>query len=71
VGGSVAYAAQAPFLINLSVRDNILFGLPYDAELYSKVRYCNAFLSDRTRSTEGLDHSTVSLSACYTLHTLL
>jgi ABC-type multidrug transport system fused ATPase/permease subunit len=37
VNGHVAYAAQTPFLIAQSVRDNILFGLPYEPELYGQV----------------------------------
>lgn len=35
--GSVAYAAQEPFILNASVLDNITFGRPYDEELYRKV----------------------------------
>ncbi|KAI9486755.1 MAG: hypothetical protein EXX96DRAFT_550463 [Benjaminiella poitrasii] len=35
----VAYVAQQPFLRHASIRDNILFGLPYDAERYKKVLY--------------------------------
>jgi ABC-type multidrug transport system fused ATPase/permease subunit len=35
--GSVAYAAQEPFILNASVRDNITFGRPYDEALYRKV----------------------------------
>ncbi|OQR99803.1 hypothetical protein ACHHYP_04419 [Achlya hypogyna] len=34
--GSLAYVAQQPFILNASVRDNILFGLPYDHARYSK-----------------------------------
>jgi hypothetical protein len=36
VNGSVAYAAQTPFLTDRSVRDNILFGLEYEPSLYAK-----------------------------------
>jgi ABC-type transport system involved in cytochrome bd biosynthesis fused ATPase/permease subunit len=36
VNGPVAYAAQTPFIVAQSVRDNILFGLPYDPNFYSK-----------------------------------
>ena len=35
--GSVAYAAQAPWILNATVRDNILFGKPMDEERYHKV----------------------------------
>jgi ABC-type multidrug transport system fused ATPase/permease subunit len=37
VNGPVAYAAQMPFIIAQSVRENILFGLPYEPVLYNKV----------------------------------
>ncbi|CAG8566074.1 12436_t:CDS:2 [Acaulospora colombiana] len=33
----VAYVAQQPWLQNASIRDNILFGLPYDEERYNQV----------------------------------
>ena len=32
----VAYCAQQPFIQNSSLRDNILFGSPFDREKYSK-----------------------------------
>ena len=35
--GSVAYVAQTAWILNKTVRDNILFGLPYDKERYNKV----------------------------------
>jgi len=34
VGGNVAYVPQSPWVQNLSVRDNILFGLPYHEGRY-------------------------------------
>lgn len=34
---SLAYCAQRPWLINSTIRDNILFGSPWDGERYSKV----------------------------------
>ena len=33
----VAYASQIPFILNATVRENILFGLPYDSNLYESV----------------------------------
>ena len=33
----VSYAAQSPFLQHLTIRDNILFGTPYDEERYEAV----------------------------------
>jgi len=38
VGGTVSYVPQTPWVQNLSIRDNILFGLPYDEEKYRKVQ---------------------------------
>eukprot|EP00816_Leptocylindrus_hargravesii_P007452 CAMPEP_0196807870 /NCGR_PEP_ID=MMETSP1362-20130617/7854_1 /TAXON_ID=163516 /ORGANISM="Leptocylindrus danicus, Strain CCMP1856" /LENGTH=1401 /DNA_ID=CAMNT_0042181965 /DNA_START=94 /DNA_END=4299 /DNA_ORIENTATION=- len=35
--GKVAYAGQSPFILNTSVRENILFGQEYDRERYEKV----------------------------------
>ena len=41
-GEGVAYASQQPWILNATVRDNILFGLPYDEERYNKVvRNCS------------------------------
>jgi len=35
--GSVAYVAQSAWILNKTVRDNILFGSPYDKDRYEKV----------------------------------
>lgn len=35
--GKVAYVAQSAWILNTSVRENILFGLPYDEERYLRV----------------------------------
>jgi ABC-type multidrug transport system ATPase subunit len=37
VGGKVSYVPQNPWCQNLSLRDNITFGLPFDEERYSRV----------------------------------
>ena len=37
VKGKVAYAAQSPWILNATLRDNILFGLPMDQDCYDKV----------------------------------
>lgn len=37
IGGSVAYVPQQPWIQNLSLRDNILFGAPFDSERYNAV----------------------------------
>ncbi|KDR83119.1 hypothetical protein GALMADRAFT_238944 [Galerina marginata CBS 339.88] len=36
-GGGIAYAAQESWVQNETIRDNILFGAPYDEERYKKV----------------------------------
>jgi ATP-binding cassette subfamily C (CFTR/MRP) protein 1 len=35
--GQVAYAAQTPWIFNATVRDNILFGLPFDESKFERV----------------------------------
>ena len=37
VKGRVSYASQIPFILNATVRDNILFGEPYDKLRYERV----------------------------------
>jgi ATP-binding cassette subfamily C (CFTR/MRP) protein 1 len=37
LNGNVAYVAQTAWILNKTVRDNILFGLPYNEEKYNKV----------------------------------
>ena len=37
--GGVAYAAQESWVLNETIRDNILFGSEYDEERYKKVLY--------------------------------
>ena len=36
-GSSLSYAAQSPFVLSTTVRENILFGSEYDADRYEKV----------------------------------
>lgn len=44
--GSIAYVAQQAWIQNASVRDNILFGKPYDEEKYNSVLEACALLPD-------------------------
>ncbi|ORE10363.1 P-loop containing nucleoside triphosphate hydrolase protein [Rhizopus microsporus var. microsporus] len=49
LGGAVsgiAYVAQTAWLQNCSIRDNILFGLPYDEQRYQDVLYMTALTRD-------------------------
>jgi ABC-type multidrug transport system fused ATPase/permease subunit len=36
VSGKIAYASQVPFILNATIRDNILFGEPYNEERYKR-----------------------------------
>ncbi|OAD09018.1 hypothetical protein MUCCIDRAFT_32834, partial [Mucor lusitanicus CBS 277.49] len=49
----VAYVAQQPFLRHASIRDNILFGLPFDADRYKKTLYQCALIKDLTILPDG------------------
>ncbi|KAF1315490.1 Canalicular multispecific organic anion transporter 2, partial [Globisporangium splendens] len=46
VGGSVAYCSQQPWIQNMTVRDNILFGHTYDRKKYEKVLDACALTED-------------------------
>uniref|UniRef100_T1KHX7 Uncharacterized protein n=2 Tax=Tetranychus urticae TaxID=32264 RepID=T1KHX7_TETUR len=42
----IGFLPQTPWLYNVSLRDNITFGLPYDPELYSKVKEITCLQGD-------------------------
>ena len=44
--GAVSFASQKAYLLPISVRDNILFGLPYDANRYAQTLYACALARD-------------------------
>ena len=46
VRGSVAYVAQQAWIVNATLQDNILFGLPLDQEFYTRVIEACALLPD-------------------------
>ncbi|SGZ40190.1 related to Metal resistance protein YCF1 [Hanseniaspora guilliermondii] len=42
IKGSVAYCSQNPWIINASIRDNVVFGKKFDAEFYDKtIKACS------------------------------
>ena len=45
-GAKVAYAAQTAFILNATIRDNILFGLPFEKERYERVLGACCLLPD-------------------------
>ncbi|RDX55372.1 hypothetical protein OH76DRAFT_1428233 [Lentinus brumalis] len=51
--GGVAYAAQESWVQNETIRENILFGAPYDEERYNKVIYQCALKRDLTLFEAG------------------
>ena len=54
-GGSTAYAAQAPWVQNCSLRDNILFGKSYDEARFEAVIQACALESDIEILPNGLE----------------
>ncbi|RHY26170.1 hypothetical protein DYB32_007837 [Aphanomyces invadans] len=60
VGGSIAYVAQQPWILNASIRDNILFGKPYDRAKYSKVLDACALTTD-IQALPSADHTEIGL----------
>lgn len=53
VSGSVAYVSQNPWLENATLRDNIIFGLPYDEERYNTVIEVCALRKDLDMLEDG------------------
>ena len=53
IPSSIAFVAQIPWIENASIRDNILFGLPFDVERYNKVIEVCALRKDLDMLNDG------------------
>jgi len=53
LGGSVAYVPQNPWIISDSIRNNILFGWPFDNERYQRAIQCSGLRADLASFTDG------------------
>jgi ABC-type multidrug transport system fused ATPase/permease subunit len=53
IPSSIAFVAQIPWIENASIKDNIVFGLPYDAYRYAKVIEVCALKKDLEMLTDG------------------
>jgi ABC-type multidrug transport system fused ATPase/permease subunit len=53
VDSAIAYVAQVPWIENASIKDNILFGLPFDQERYKKVLFACALEKDLEMLPDG------------------
>lgn len=53
VHGTVAYASQSPWIMNATVKENILFGYRYDSNFYEKTVKACALLDDFAQLPDG------------------
>lgn len=53
IPSAIAFVAQIPWIENASIKDNILFGLPYDEYRYNKVIEVCALKKDLEMLTDG------------------
>lgn len=53
LNGKVAYAAQSPWILNATLRDNIIFGLPMDQAKYDRVIQACQLEHDLTMFDDG------------------
>lgn len=58
IQGSVAYVPQESWVFNATLRDNILFGTPYDEERYNKAVSVAQMTSDLAQLADG-DHTEI------------
>ncbi|KAL7626400.1 ATP-binding cassette glutathione S-conjugate transporter ycf1 [Parahypoxylon ruwenzoriense] len=53
VNGTVAYVAQQPWIMNATVKENIIFGHRYDSNFYEQTIKACALLADFTQLPDG------------------
>ncbi|RJE27619.1 transporter [Aspergillus sclerotialis] len=53
IESAVAYVASIPWIEAATIRDNIIFGLPFDAERYNEVLFACALTKDLEILTDG------------------
>ena len=53
IDSAIAFVAQIPWIENATIKDNILFGLPYDSGRYRKVLSCCALEKDLDLLPDG------------------
>ncbi|KAK3903780.1 P-loop containing nucleoside triphosphate hydrolase protein [Staphylotrichum tortipilum] len=53
IPNAIAYVAQIPWIENASIKDNILFGLPFDSERYAKTISVCALKKDLEMLNDG------------------
>jgi ABC-type multidrug transport system fused ATPase/permease subunit len=53
VHGTLAYVAQSPWIMNATVRENIVFGYRYDSNFYEKTVKACALLDDFSQLPDG------------------
>jgi ABC-type multidrug transport system fused ATPase/permease subunit len=53
IPSSIAFVSQTPWIENMSIKDNILFGLPYDETRYKKVLKAVALAKDLDLFDDG------------------
>lgn len=53
IDSAIAYVSQTPWIENASIRDNILFGLPFNESRYRKVIHACALTKDLEMFTDG------------------
>lgn len=53
VRGTLSYCQQSAWIQNATIRDNILFGLPFESEKYEKTIHLSALASDLNQFLDG------------------